>query len=56
MRSSLGFTLGDAGASLVSGSFEMGQQKKPATYTMSKNQVASTDASASIYDDTGRGR
>jgi hypothetical protein len=36
MRSSLGFTLGNAGASLVSGGFE-GSQQKPASYGTSKN-------------------
>ena len=31
-------------------------QQKPATYSMSKNQVAQSSAEASIYDDTGRGK
>ena len=55
MRSSLGFTLGNAGASLVSGGFE-GSQQKPASYGTNKNQVAQSSAEASIYDDTGRGK
>jgi hypothetical protein len=36
MRSSLGFSLGNAGASLVTGAFD-GSQQKPATYSTSKN-------------------
>ena len=55
MWSSLGFTLGHAGASLVAGGID-GAQRKPATYSMSKNQVAQSSESANIYDDTGRSK